>query len=140
MRIVLDTDVMVAALRSDVGASRRLLVGGLQRRWTLVLSVPLVVEYEAVLTRPEHLRTAGIGAADVAAILDGVVGAADRAEIWFQWRPMLPDPADDMVLEAAVNGGAKMLATFNRRHFAASARRFGIDVLLPAAALERLET
>ncbi|MCC6469997.1 MAG: PIN domain-containing protein [Lysobacterales bacterium] len=72
-------------------------------------------------------------------ILDALVSVADKTDIWFQWCSLLPDPADDMVLEAAVNGGAGMLVTFNRRHFTAGARQFGIDVVLPAAALARLE-
>ena len=60
LRLVLDTDVLVAALRSDQGASRRLLIGALDRAFEVLASVPLIIEYEAVLTRPEHLEASGL--------------------------------------------------------------------------------
>ena len=65
MRVVLDTAVMVAALRSAKGASRQLLLGAFDRRFELLLSVPLLIEYEAVLTRKEHLKAAGLKSAEV---------------------------------------------------------------------------
>ncbi len=73
MRAVLDTDVLVAALRSDRGASREILLGAMDQLFDLLLSVPLVIEYEAVLTRPEHLEAASASPADVIAILDALV-------------------------------------------------------------------
>ena len=139
MRWVLDTDVMVAAIRSDVGASRRLLVASLQRRIGLLVSVPLVIEYEAVLTRPEHLQASGLTAADVNAVLDAVVMIAEPVRLAFLWRPALRDPDDDMVLEVAVNGAADAVVTFNRRDFAQGAKAFGLAVLTPGDALRRLE-
>ncbi len=138
MRAVLDTDVMVAAIRSDAGASRRLLVGGLRRWYTLVISVPLVIEYEAVMTRQEHLRASRLSTRDVTAILDAIVVVADHVRLAFLWRPLLRDPEDDMVLEAAVNGRADLLVTFNQRDFTAAARSFGLPVVLPRDALRRL--
>ena len=139
MRWVLDTDVMVAAIRSDVGASRRLLVAALQRRVGLLVSVPLVIEYEAVLTRPEHLQASGLTAADVNAVLDAVVAIAEPVRLAFLWRPALRDPDDDMVLEAAVNGAADAVVTFNRRDFVRGAKAFGLAVLTPGDALGRME-
>ena len=65
MRLVLDTDMLVAALRSDRGASRQLLISALDRRIELLVSVPLMLEYEAVLTRSEHLEASGLTAAEV---------------------------------------------------------------------------
>jgi putative PIN family toxin of toxin-antitoxin system len=139
MRWVLDTDVMVAAIRSDVGASRRLLIASLQRRVGLLVSVPLVIEYEAVLTRPEHLQASGLTVADVNAVLDAVVAIAEPVRLAFLWRPALRDPDDDMVLEAAVNGAADAVVTFNRRDFSQGAKAFGLAVLAPGDALGRLE-
>ena len=138
MRVVLDSAVLVAALRSDRGASRQLVVAAIARRFTLLLSVPLVLEYEAVLTRPEHLQAAGLSAADVAVILDGLVAVAEPVRLSFRWRPAPPDPADDMVLETAVNGGAQLLVTFDRRHFANAARSFEVEVVSAAEALLHL--
>ena len=137
---VLDTDVMVAALRSSAGASRQLLLAGLQRRFEWLLSVPLMLEYEAVLTRPEHLAASGLSAAEVGGLLDDVAAVTGPVHLAFRWRPRLPDPGDDMVLETAVNGGADAIVTFNERHFAEAAKSFACAVILPAAALERIRS
>lgn len=139
MRLVIDTAVMVAAIRSDTGASRHLLVAGLKRRFTMLASVPLLFEYEAVMSRPEHLRASRLSAADVGDLLDAVVAVAEPVRLAFLWRPVLPDADDDMVLETGVNGQADGIVTFNRRHFVGVTKGFGIDLLSPADAVHRLE-
>lgn len=139
VRTVLDTSVLVAALRSDAGASRRLLVGALDRRYVLLASVPLMIEYEAVLGRTEHLEASKLSAREVGVILDALASVIEPVRLSFLWRPLLSDPADDMVLETAVNGRAELLVTFNRRHFVRAARRFETTVASPAEALARLE-
>lgn len=140
MRLVLDTATMVAAIRSDSGASHRLLQAALQGEGiTLVVSVPLLIEYEAVMTRAEHLRASGLTADEVGVLLDAVAAAAEPARLAFLWRPLLPDGDDDMVLETAANGRADGIVTFNRRDFALAQRQFGIAVLSPSDALSRLE-
>jgi predicted nucleic acid-binding protein len=96
--MVLDTDAMVAALRSNAGVSRRLLIYALNKRFELLLSVPLVLEYEAVLKRPEHLKTAGATRDDIDAILDALVAVSVPVMPNFSWRPELSDPGDEMVL------------------------------------------
>src|ERR1700693_4992974 len=102
MRVVLDTDAMVAAIRSDQGASRRLLEAVLRGAGvTLLVSVPLLIEYEAVMTRTEHLRIAGLTAGEVGRLLDAVGAIAEPVTLVFLWRPLLPDADDDMVLETA---------------------------------------
>ena len=138
MRVVLDTASMAAAIRSGSGASRQLLTAGLQRRLTLVVSVPLMIEYQAVMTRPEHLRAASLTATDVGALLDAVAVVAEPARLAFLWRPALRDPDDDMVLETAVNGRADAVVTFNLRDFAEHVRRFGIEAWAPATAVGHL--
>ena len=140
MRLVLDTATMVAAIRSDAGASQRLLVAALKRRFVLLASVPLMIEYQAVMSRPEHLHASGLSEEDVNVLLDSVAAVAEPVRLAFLWRPALRDPDDDMVLEAAVNGRADAIATFNVRDFGGVSARFGIEVLTPGEAWRRLET
>jgi predicted nucleic acid-binding protein len=116
-----------------------LLTAALARRCQALASVPLMLQYESVLTRSEHLVAAGISEADVQVLLDAIGAVATPVRISYLWRPMLPDPDDDLVLETAVNGFAKLLITFNRRHFEPTAASFGIEVLAPAEAVRRLE-
>lgn len=134
MRVVLDTDVMLAALRSDRGASRRLLTMASDGGFELLASLPLMIEYEAVLTRPEQLDAIGLSAAEVNEILDAVAKVATPVPLRFLWRPRLKDPADEMVLETAVNGSADRLVTFNIRHLGDAARDFGIRAIRPPEA------
>lgn len=138
MRMVLDCDVLVAALRSDQGASRQLVLAAFDKQYRLLLSVPVVIEYEAVLTRTEHLEAANLSIEDVGTILDGLVAVGEAVRLSFRWRPILTDPEDDMVLETAANGAADLLVTFNKRHFADAADQFGVEVVSPAEALARL--
>ncbi len=139
MRLVFDTTTMVAAIRSNAGASNRLLVAGLERRLIMLVSTPLLVEYEAVMTRAEHLAASRLSAGDVGAILDAVAATAEPVRLAFHWRPAARDPDDDMVLETAANGQADGIVTFNRRDFAGVADRFGVDILSPGEAVRRLE-
>lgn len=136
---VVDTDVLVAAIRSDRGASRVLLTAALERRYEILASVPLMLQYESVLTRSEHLIAARVSEEDVQVLLDAIALVATPVRISYLWRPMLPDPNDDLVLETAVNGHAESVITFNRRHFEPAVARFGIEILAPAEAVRRLE-
>jgi putative PIN family toxin of toxin-antitoxin system len=138
-RTVLDTDVLVAAVRSDRGTSRALLVAALERRYSVLASVPLMLEYESVLNRPEHLEAAGISSADVEILLDALAVVVEPIRISYLWRPILPDSGDDLVLETAVNGRADIVVTFNRGDFEAAVTRFGIEILSPADAVRRME-
>lgn len=131
MKIVLDTSVLTSALRSNAGASRAVL-----RRIGLgqidILATPaLFLEYEAVLTRPEQLAASGLAIHEVGRFLDAFAGHCSPVDIYFHWRPQLKDPDDEMVLEAAVNGQADALVTFNLAHFAMAAPRFHLPLWLP---------
>ena len=137
MRWVLDIDVVVAALRSPTGASAALVQAALDGRVRLLANVALVLEYEAVCLRAEHLSAAGLDLTDAVSFVDGVAALCEPVESHFVWRPQLRDPADEMVLEAAVNGRADAIVRFNRRDFGAVPARFGIDVLLPRDAFQR---
>jgi putative PIN family toxin of toxin-antitoxin system len=131
MRLVLDTDVVVAALRSDRGASRQLLYAAFDGRAEMLVSVPLVLEYEAVLTRPQLLEDVAMTIGEVGSVLDAILKVAVPVEMRFPWRPQLKDPSDEMVLETAVNGSAGCLATFNLRHLREAAALFGIKAAVP---------
>jgi putative PIN family toxin of toxin-antitoxin system len=135
--MVLDTAVLVAGLRSATGASRQLVVAALERRFQLLVSVPLMIEYEAVLTRREHLKAAGLKAAEVVELLDALASVLEPVVPAFRWRPMLRDPNDDMVFEAALNGRADLLVTFNKRDFEQLGLR-NLRIVSPGEALREL--
>ena len=132
MVYLLDTNVVVAAVRSPQGASAEILRRVLTGRLSVLCSVPLFLEYEAVLSRPEQLQAAGVTEGDVANLLNALAGKVQRVDIAYLWRPRLRDAADDMVLEAAVNGRATAIITFNQRDFLPQTQNFGIAVLTPA--------
>lgn len=139
-RVVLDTDVIVAAWRSPQGASAELLRLVHAGRLQMLASVALFAEYEAVLTRPAQLRAIGLRAADLQQALDELAACVVQVRSWYQWRPQLRDPADEMVLEAAVNGGATALVSFNQRDFGDAPARFGIVLATPSQFLRSLQT
>ena len=139
MRYVLDTNVIVAALRSERGASRKLLLSALDEEIVTLASVPLMIEYEAVLTRPQQLSATGLTIGETNAVLDAVAAIAEPIQLHFLWRPRLKDPADEMVLETVVNGRADRLVTFNLRHLKAAVEEFGIRVLTPPEAWKEIE-
>ena len=130
---------MVAALRSDRGASRQLLLAALNQRFEL-LSVPLMLEYEAALTRPQHLAAYGLSSAEVGRVLDDLAAVARPVRLAFRWRPRLTDPDDDMVLETAINGSANASVTFNQRDFAPGTKGFSCVLILPATALHQIRS
>jgi putative PIN family toxin of toxin-antitoxin system len=139
LRLVLDTDVVFAAFHSPTGASRRLLLEILDGKALLLLSATLMVEYEAVLTRPGNLKKFGIGVADVLSVLDEIAGLCVPVAFDYRWRPSAADPDDDLVLETAINGAANAIASFNLADMRAGAAPFGITVERPVDILRRIE-
>ena len=140
MRYVLDTNVVVAGLRSPRGASAALIDRALSRAFTLLLSVALTLEYEAVCCDPAQQIDSGLSEAEVRMIVSALCAVAEPVRTRFLWRPQLRDPADEMVLEAAINGNADALVTFNQRDFGNAPGRFGIVMLSPQEALRRIAT
>ena len=138
MRLVLDTNVLVAAFRSERGASRELLIAALDERFVLLASTALWLEYEAVLTRPLQLAAMRLSAAEVLDVLAALAVVAEPVPIHFLWRPVLADADDEHVLDLAMNGRADMLVTFNEVDFAEASKTFQIEVATPAVALRRL--
>lgn len=140
MRVVLDTSVVVAAFRSRRGASNALLRAAVERRLEVLVTTSLFLEYEAVLKRPEQRLASGLTMERTDQVLAGLAALCKPVEVHFRWRPQLADAADEMVLEAAVNGSADALATFNLRDFASAGERFGLAVVRPGAILRMLRS
>lgn len=126
-------------MRSPTGASAALLLAALEKRIVLAANVALMVEYEATCSRPEHVAAAGISLTDLGVFLDGLADLVVPVETHYLWRPQLRDPGDEMVLEAAVNGQAQAIITFNSRDFGVAPDRFGVDVMLPRDALRKVQ-
>ena len=136
---MLDTNAVVAAMRSPGGASAAILRAARQGRTTLLVSVALVLEYEAVCRAAEHRLASGLSDREVDIFLTAVIALAEPVETHFLWRPQLHDPGDEMVLETAVNGRADALVTFNVRDFGTVPSKFGVEVLLPREAIARIK-
>ena len=129
-KIVLDTSVLIAGSRSRRGAAFVLLSSVGTGRFDIALSVPLVLEYEAVLRRQ-------VKESDIKDLLDYLCAVAIRQEVFYLWRPYLRDPKDDMVLELAVASNCEAIITYNQRDFA-GVEGFGLRVLTPAEFLNEI--
>jgi putative PIN family toxin of toxin-antitoxin system len=138
MRCVLDTNVVVTAMRSPAGASAALLMEARRGSVTMVANIGLALEYEAVCSLAEHRLAAGLDVAQTVLFIDAVLAMVEPVETHFLWRPQLRDPGDEFVLEAAVNGRAPVIVTFNLRDFGTIPATFGIEVLKPNELLRRL--
>ena len=134
-KIVIDTNVFIAALRSRRGAAYRLLTLIDSGKFETNLSVPLVLEYEDVAKRliGDFALTAG----DIDDILDYICAVASRKKVFYLWRPFLKDPKDDMVLELAVTAGCNFIITYNNKDFQ-GVERFGVSVMIPQEFLKEI--
>jgi putative PIN family toxin of toxin-antitoxin system len=139
VRLVLDTDVIVAAMRSPSGASAAILRYVREGQASLLVSVPLAIEYEASCQRAEHRYAASLTERQVDGFLKAVIAMAEPVVTHFLWRPQLRDVSDEMVLEVAVNGHADALITFNVRDYADVPSRFGVELLRPREAIRRIK-
>ena len=129
--VVVDTNVLVAAFRSSLGASYRLLQTIEQRRWRPVISPALALEYESVLKR--GVGDFGLSLVDIDDFIEYLCSRARLVQIYFHWRPTLPDPDDDRILEVAVRTGSPIV-TFNVRDFRGS-EGLGIGTMRPGELL-----
>jgi putative PIN family toxin of toxin-antitoxin system len=137
MRIVLDTSVVVAGLRTRSGAGNAVLRLVATRRIVALASPPLFLEYEDVLKRADHRLAHGLTLPEIDEFLAELAALIEPVEVHFYWRPQTRDPKDEMVLEAAINGEADALVTYNVRDFAEAGKRFEIPVLSPGTLLKR---
>ncbi len=135
-QIVFDTNVLVAGLRSQRGASFRLLSLVGKGQFEINLSVPLVMEYEEVLMREVAGRH--VPRSVVEDVLDFHCDVARHHRVFFLWRPTLRDADDDMVLELAVAAGCTHIVTHNLRDFS-GVERFGLRAVAPGAFLHEIE-
>jgi len=133
--VVLDTNVLVAGVRSRKGASFQVLSRVGTGAFDIAVSVPLVLEYEDALLR--HAAEAGLSAPDVRDLVDYVCSVARQQDIFFLWRPLLRDPSDDLVAEVAVAAGCEAVVTHNRRDFV-GVQRFNLHVWSPAEFLNKI--
>ena len=134
-QIVIDTNVIVAGLRSSKGVAFQLLRLVGTERFDIHLSVPLVLEYEDVLLR--QLPNLTIDALDIQNFIDFHCAVATHHQIFFLWRPYLRDPKDDMVLELAVKAECDSVVTYNIRDFA-GIENFGISAITPVEFLDSI--
>lgn len=134
-RVVIDTSVLVAAIRSRNGASFEVLSRIGKGSFDIAVSVSLVLEYESVLLR--HIPTSTLNEQDVRQLIDYLCDVAIGQDIFFLWRPYLRDPNDDLVLELAVAAGCEAIVTHNVRDFS-GAEKLGVRVLTPASFLQEL--
>jgi len=138
MRLVLDTNVVVSAMRSPAGASAEVIRLAVRKRVTLLGTLALALEYIEVSTRRSTLQGTNISSADAERFANQVIALLDPVEIRFDWRPLAPDPDDDLVMMAALNGAADAVVTFNLRDFLAPAHAFGLQVMTPAHILMKV--
>jgi putative PIN family toxin of toxin-antitoxin system len=131
--LVIDTNILVSALRSRLGASFALVQAIRAGTIKMACTPALFLEYEDVLKRPSQLEDFELMIEDIDDILNDLATFIVPVNTHYQWRPQLRDPSDEMVLEAAVNASAHAIVTFNFRDFG-PAEKFGVHVLTPQQA------
>jgi putative PIN family toxin of toxin-antitoxin system len=134
-QIVMETNVLISALRSRRGPSFKMLSLIGKGRFEINLSVPLVLEYEAVAKRSRWQNKPSW--VHVSNIIDYLCEAGRQQPIHFLWRPRARDPKDDMVLEVAVAGHCDGIVTYNKKDFA-EAKSFGLELFTPKEFLEKI--
>ncbi len=138
-RVVVDTSVVVAALRTRSGAGNAVLRLIASRRLVALATPPLFLEYEDVLKRPEQRLAHGLEPEDIDEFLGEFAALVEPVEVHFLWRPQTRDANDEMVLEAAINGRADALVTYNVTDFTSAGKRFGIPIVTPADLLKKVK-
>lgn len=135
-KLVIDTNILVAATRNRHGPSFALMQTIRLKQVTMCCSPALFLEYEDVLKRPDQLAASRLLGSDIDAILKELAGIIEPVTTHYQWRPQLRDPSDEMVLEAAANAQAQAIVTYNLRDFG-PAKHFGIAVLNPEQSFQQ---
>jgi putative PIN family toxin of toxin-antitoxin system len=139
LKIVLDTSVVVAGLRTRLGAGNAVLRLIAAKKVRLLATPPLFLEYEDVLKRPEHRLVHGLSVDEIDEFLAELAALIEPVDVHFQWRPQTRDPNDEMVLEAAINGQADAVVTYNVSDFAEAQQRFGVLVMTPSNLLNKVK-
>ena len=136
IRIILDTNVLYAGLYSSEGASYQILRAIERGQIQITLSTTLLFEYEDILNRKKS--ELGLSSQHIEAILDNLCKFGDHQKIYYLWRPFLPDPKDDHILEVAVASQAKIIVTHNIKDFK-KIDKFGIRPITPRELLEEIK-
>ena len=138
MLVVIDTNVVVAGLRSAGGASRSILRRCIEGRVQPLFGTALWLEYEDVLARQIHKLD--VDADDCRAVLAAMAASGQWVSIYFGWRPNLRDEADNHLVELAISGGAEFIVTHNTRDFERSEFAWpDLRILDPARFLEVIQ-
>jgi len=137
VNVIIDTNILVSVLKSDMGASYTLISKLPSPKFQFSISVPLYIEYQDILTRKKHL-TGTSTEKEVLAFLRYLCKIANRQKIFYLWRPWLKDPKDDMVLELAVAAKSKYIITYNLKDFS-NIQKFGIEAITPKKFLQIIE-
>jgi putative PIN family toxin of toxin-antitoxin system len=135
VRVVLDTSVLIAALRSSTGAAAEVVRLTLLREVTILMDYKLACEYRDVALRAEHLSASGKTREETELLLDTLEAVAEPVMVIVRHRPFSPDADDDTVLEVAINGDADAIVSNNTKHFREPAKRFRLELLRPAELL-----
>ena len=128
INVVIDTNVLISALRSKQGASHKLLLLLADDAFTPNVSVPLFIEYESVAKRTGLLS--GLDSNIINSILDYFLSKSKIRKIFYLWRPFLKDQKDDLVLEVAVESQSEFIITFNTSDFS-GCEKFGVKIVTP---------
>ncbi len=134
--IVIDTNVVISALRSSKGASFKLISLLKQNKFTINISVPLILEYESILTR--EIKNLNLNLRDIEIFIDYICKIGKKYKIHYLWRPFLKDPKDDFILELAYTSKSNFIITFNKKDFK-GVNQFGVEVITPQEFLKLLE-
>jgi len=138
MKVVLDTSVIVSALRSRIGASAALLEMAEWRAFEVLATPALFLEYEEVVYREEHRAVHRLSGDRIDVFLRGLAAIMTPVQVYYQWRPQMRDADDEMVLEAALNGRAERIVTHNVRDFLSAVKRFELKVVTPGSFLKEI--
>jgi putative PIN family toxin of toxin-antitoxin system len=138
VRIVLDTSALIAALRSSAGAAASVLELIFQGDIILCMDFKLACEYRDVAMRPAQRQASALSVAETERLISRLEQFAEAVDVIERHRPLSIDPADDMVLDVAINGRVDVIVTNNMKHLHEPGARFGISILTPGAFLQRL--
>lgn len=135
LKIVIDTNVIISALKSRNGFSFKLLSIIDDKRFRVFISVPLILEYEDVIKRSESQIK--LSFTEISDILDYICLIAEQRKIFYLWRPFLKDPKDDMILELAVESECDYIISFNKKDFK-KIEKFNLEVITPKELLRKI--
>lgn len=135
LKIVIDTNVIISALKSRNGFSFKLLSIIDDKRFRVFISVPLILEYEDVAKRSKSQKK--LNFTEIGDILDYICLIGEQRKIFYLWRPYLKDPKDDMILELAVESECDYIISFNKKNFK-GIDKFNLEVITPKEILRKI--